>query len=79
MDPYIELWLEVIDGMSNDNTYKLAWGRAIVEICHFSDPISESGLEIHFKYISQHFSMWSLILGLSSNNNHQSCHLSNTY
>ena len=55
MDPYIELWLKVIDGMSNDNTYKLAWGRAIVEICHFSDLKSESNLEIHFDEISEHF------------------------
>jgi hypothetical protein len=35
MNPYIEMWLKVIDGMNNDNTYKLAWGRAIVEDLSF--------------------------------------------
>ncbi len=55
MDPYIEQWLKVIDGMSNENTYKLAWGRAVVEICHFSDLKSESDLEAHFDEISEHF------------------------
>jgi len=30
---YIKKWLTILDEMKNDNTYKLAWGRAIVEIC----------------------------------------------
>lgn len=55
MNPYIEQWLRVIDGMNNDNTYKLAWGRAIVEICHFSTLSDESKLEIHFDEISEYF------------------------
>lgn len=37
MEPYIKQWLSVIDGMNNTNTYKLAWGRAIVELCHVYD------------------------------------------
>ena len=37
MEPYIKQWLSVIDGMNNSNTYKLAWGRAIVELCHVYD------------------------------------------
>jgi hypothetical protein len=55
MNPYIEKWLKVIDGMSNDNTYKLAWGRAIVEICHFSNIENKANLEVHFDEISEHF------------------------
>ena len=29
MNKYIQDWLDVIEYMNNDNTYKLAWGRAI--------------------------------------------------
>ena len=32
MDKYIQDWIDIIENMSNDNTYKLAWGRAIIEI-----------------------------------------------
>ena len=32
MNDYISMWLDIIENMSNDNTYKLAWGRAIIEI-----------------------------------------------
>ena len=28
---YIKDWLDIIENMKNDNTYKLAWGRAIIE------------------------------------------------
>lgn len=28
---YIKDWLNIIENMNNDNTYKLAWGRAILE------------------------------------------------
>ena len=28
MNSYIKQWLEIIENMNNDNTYKLAWGRA---------------------------------------------------
>lgn len=28
---YISKWLIIIEQMNNDNTYKLAWGRAILE------------------------------------------------
>ena len=33
---YINDWLRVIENMKNDNTYKLAWGRALVECVYFS-------------------------------------------
>jgi 5-methylcytosine-specific restriction endonuclease McrA len=32
MDPYLKDWLDVLQGMANDNTYKLAWARSIIEI-----------------------------------------------
>ncbi|MGB7595158.1 MAG: HNH endonuclease domain-containing protein [Erysipelotrichaceae bacterium] len=41
MNEYIKYWLRVIEGMQNDNTYKLAWGRAIVEICSFNNDSSD--------------------------------------
>ncbi len=31
MNEYIEKWIENIEGMTNTNTYKLTFGRAIVE------------------------------------------------
>lgn len=36
MDPYIEDWLDVLSGMANTNTYKLAFGLGILE-CISSD------------------------------------------
>ena len=41
MNPYINDWLTIIDGMNNDNTYKLAWGRALVEICYGLEEVKE--------------------------------------
>lgn len=34
MIDYINLWLDIIENMNNDNTYKLAWGRALIEIVY---------------------------------------------
>ncbi len=34
MTDYINLWLDIIENMNNDNTYKLAWGRALIEIIY---------------------------------------------
>ncbi len=31
MDPYLAKWIRVIEEMKNDNTYKTAWGRGILE------------------------------------------------
>jgi hypothetical protein len=28
---YIKKWFKIIEQMANTNTYKLAWGRAIIE------------------------------------------------
>ena len=32
MTDYIKHWIDVIENMNNENTYKLAWGRAILEL-----------------------------------------------
>lgn len=55
MDAYINDWLTVIDGMSNVNTYKLAWGRALVEICHEQIDFKSDHLVISFDQISEVF------------------------
>lgn len=44
MNEYIEQWLEIIEGMNNDNTYKLAWGRAIIEIAYEINIIYENNI-----------------------------------
>ncbi len=53
MHPYIEDWLKIIDGMNNENTYKLAWGRALVEICHEMNEPFGSLIDIQFNSISE--------------------------
>ena len=52
MIDYIGNWLKVIENMNNDNTYKLAWGRAIVE-CVNNAEINDSDLIIKFIDISK--------------------------
>ena len=46
---YIEDWITIIEEMNNDNTYKLAWGRAIIE-CAMTRKFKETpgGVEISF-------------------------------
>ena len=34
MNAYLNQWLTIIEQMNNDNTYKLAWGRALLECIH---------------------------------------------
>ena len=41
MSDYIEQWLDIIENMSNDNTYKLAWGRAILELILETEEITD--------------------------------------
>ena len=47
---YINDWLDVIENMNNDNTYKLAWGRAILE-CLYNKQcyLSEDGHNVFIK------------------------------
>ena len=51
MPDYIKDWLEIIENMRNDNTYKLAWGRAILEIILEIDKIEDENI-IDFNQIS---------------------------
>lgn len=53
METYIKEWLSVIDGMDNTNTYKLAWGRAIVELCHVTD-VNMDAMVLKFEQIGEY-------------------------
>lgn len=53
MDEYIKHWLRIVEGMQNDNTYKLAWGRSIVEICSFRENVGDV-IEISFVEIAEY-------------------------
>ena len=45
MNSYIKQWLEIIENMNNDNTYKLAWGRAIIELCFETNQLNIIGIK----------------------------------
>lgn len=51
MTDYINQWLEVIENMSNENTYKLAWGRAILELV--VEQNRYDAMTIHFEQIAK--------------------------
>lgn len=44
MTDYIKLWLEIIENMNNDNTYKLAWGRALLELILEIDDVKDDNI-----------------------------------
>ena len=51
---YISDWLTIIEQMNNDNTYKLSWGRAIIECVVFDDyHIKDEEAIISFNSIAQ--------------------------
>ena len=51
---YLNKWLTVIEQMNNDNTYKLAWGRAIIECVAFDKYIvDDKKVIIEFDEISK--------------------------
>ncbi len=51
---YINNWLIIIEQMNNDNTYKLAWGRAIIECICSKQFLFENGKAIiEFDNISE--------------------------
>ncbi len=54
MDKYLKTWLDIISKMANDNTYKLAWGRGIID-CITSEKYTSSDnyIEIGFYAISE--------------------------
>ena len=47
MNNYIKQWLEVIKNMNTDNTYKLAWSRAIIELCFETSQLDK---QVTFKF-----------------------------
>lgn len=54
INEYIHKWISIIEQMSNDNTYKLAWGRAILECVVFNKyEIREDDVIIEFDNISE--------------------------
>lgn len=54
MEDYFKDWLTVIDGMNNENTYKLAWGRAIIELCHTFDVVEGVPTVFTFEQIGEY-------------------------
>jgi hypothetical protein len=54
MNTYIESWFSVIEGMNTSSTYKLAWGRAIIEICSLSELGNNENIKISFDEISEY-------------------------
>lgn len=54
INEYINNWITVIEQMNNDNTYKLAWGRAILECVSFDKyKIENNSVIIEFDDISE--------------------------
>ena len=54
INDYINNWITIIVQMHNDNTYKLAWGRAILECINFGKyQINDSDVIIQFDDISE--------------------------
>ena len=52
MNSYIKQWLEIIENMNNDNTYKLAWGRAIIELCFETNQLDKQ-VTFTFQHIAK--------------------------
>jgi len=50
IDQYAQKWIDVIENMKNSNTYKLAWGRAILET--IQDKENNDGVVIDFDELS---------------------------
>ncbi|MEG0523338.1 MAG: HNH endonuclease domain-containing protein [Erysipelotrichaceae bacterium] len=54
MSNYIRMWVDIIEGMNNTNTYKLAWGRAILEIImNVTIPSDNDIITIEFNNIAE--------------------------
>lgn len=54
MNSYLENWLLVIDGMRNVNSYKLAWGRSLIELCHENEG-NDVAILFTFDQIAENF------------------------
>lgn len=54
MEPIVNKWFSIIENMSNSNTYKLAWGRGILEICQFQEyDLIDDKISISFEQIAK--------------------------
>lgn len=51
MNDYLNLWFKIIETMNNDNTYKLAWGKALIEIIT-ENTYHSYEIKIHFEEIA---------------------------
>ena len=47
---YINSWLDIIEKMNNDNTYKLAWGRALLECISFDKCYEEDAQNVYIRF-----------------------------
>jgi hypothetical protein len=54
MNEYFAKWLRIIEEMQNSNTYKLAWGRAILELCCLERSVQDE-ITFSFDQISELF------------------------
>ena len=52
MTEYINLWFYIIENMRNENTYKLAWGRALLELIIELEDVNEVNT-LYFEDISK--------------------------
>ncbi len=52
MNEYIKKWNDIVINCSYDNTYKMAWGRAIVELC-IENSSQDDIIKFHFKSIAE--------------------------
>jgi HNH endonuclease len=55
IEDYTNKWLIILEEMNNDNTYKLGWGRAIIEICSDMkmEEVNDEVIKITFKQIGK--------------------------
>lgn len=52
MTEYVNLWFDIIENMRNENTYKLAWGRALLELIIELEDVNEVNT-LYFEDISR--------------------------
>ena len=50
---YIKYWISIVESMRNNNTYKLAWGRAILELVFDRDNLEEKLVDIELKEVAE--------------------------
>lgn len=50
---YISSWIDIIEGMRNNNTYKLAWGRAILELVNERSSLEQKREEFNLSEVAE--------------------------